>query len=414
MFYFNRDEKVFVAAGIQYTKAQDAYLPALYYGDEVALELQCVTRDGTPVPLEGASYALAVDTNFLHDDELMCYSEDIDISGAAEGKLICNFSCFTVAFGEKAIAQTTKAWFELIEYLPGEPEGRVILQSQVFTRPRVLDNEGTPATPSPEYVTVPQLTAAVAAVQTIDGVMLPLDKVEYTDELGYYAELVNTGDTVKSVYNAYGVSSVQLLVKSANSAITGTVEVAVNGIPWQLPAGADYAWQRLDIPSTISGVITVELVTGLSDGDAAVGLLIGGMMVRDNVAPQYSGALQQYVSAKPLLYRQQYGYFYLLDNIYNIAFTQWVQNCTAIALRIVTANQAFTGNVYLNVTVGGTTKAFTVPVTQTLSWVLLPLDSAVSGQVTITRDSTNSADTLKDGSSVVSAGVGSINYYYNI
>lgn len=414
MFYFNRDEKVFVAAGIQYTKAQDAYLPALYYGDEVALELQCVTRDGTPVPLEGASYALAVDTNFLHDDELMCYSDNIDISAAAEGKLTCNFSCFTVAFGEKAIAQTTKAWFELIEYLPGEPEGRVILQSQVFTRPRVLDNEGTPATPSPEYVTVPQLEAAVAAVQTIDGVMLPLNKVEYTDELGYYAELVNAGDSVKSVYNAYGVSSVQLLVKSANSAITGTVKVTVNGIPWQLTAGADYAWQRLDIPSTISGVITVELVTGLSDGGAAVGLLIGGMMVSDNVAPQYSGALQQYVSAKPVLYREQYGYFYLLDNTYNIAFTQWVQNCTAIALRIVTANQAFTGNVYLNVTVGSTTKTFTVPVTQTLSWVLLPLDAAVSGQVTITRDSTNSADTLKDGSSVVSAGVGSINYYYNI
>ena len=414
MFYFNRDEKVFVAAGIQYTKAQDAYLPALYYGDEVALELQCVTRDGTPVPLEGASYALAVDTNFLHDDELMCYSEDIDISGAAEGKLICNFSCFTVAFGEKAIAQTTKAWFELIEYLPGEPEGRVILQSQVFTRPRVLDNEGTPVVPSPEYVTMPQLEAAVAAVQNIDGVMLPLNKVEYTDELGYYAELVNAGDSVKAVYNVYGVSSVQLLVKSANQAFTGNVEVTVNGIPWQLTVGAEYAWQRLDIPSTISGVITVELVTGLSDGDAAVGLLIGGMMVRDNVAPQYSGALQQYVSAKPLLYREQYGYFYLLDNTYNIAFTQWVQNCTAIALRIVTANQAFTGNVYLNVTVGSTTKSFTVPVTQTLSWVLLPLDSAVSGQVTIIRDSTNSADTLKDGSSVVSAGVGSINYYYNI
>ena len=414
MFYFNRDEKVFVAAGIQYTKAQDAYLPALYYGDEVALELQCVTRDGTPVPLEGASYALAVDTNFLHDDELMCYSDDVDISGAAEGKLICNFSCLTVAFGEKAIAQTTKAWFELIEYLPGEPEGRVILQSQVFTRPRVLDNEGTPAAPSPEYVTVPQLDAAVAAVQNVDGVMLPLDKVEYTDELGYYAELVNAGDTVKSVYNAYGVSSVQLLVKSANSAITGNVKVTVNGIPWQLTVGADYAWQRLDIPSTISGVITIELVTGLSDGDAAVGLLIGGMMVRDNVAPQYSGALQQYVSAKPVLYREQYGYFYLLDNTYNIAFTQWVQNCTAIALRVVTANQAFTGNIYLNVTVGSATKSFTVPVTQALSWVLLPLDSAVSGQVTITRDSTNSADTLKDGSSVVSAGVGSINYYYNI
>ena len=230
----------------------------------------------------------------------------------------------------------------------------------------------------------------------------------------YYAELVNAGDSVKAVYNAYGVSSVQLLVTSANSAITGNVEVTVNGIPWLLTVGADYAWQRLDIPSTISGVVTIELVTGLSDGDATVGLLIGGMMVRDNVAPQYSGALQQYVSAKPLLYREQYGYFYLLDNTYNIAFTQWVQNCTAIALRIVTANQAFTGNVYLNVTVGSTTKAFTVPVTQTLSWVLLPLDSAVSGQVTITRDSTNSADTLKDGSSVVSAGVGSINYYYNI
>lgn len=414
MFYFNRDEKVFVAAGIQYTKAQDAYLPALYYGDEVALELQCVTRDGTPVPLEGASYALAVDTNFLHDDDLMCYSDNIDISGAAEGKLICNFSCLTAAFREKAIAQTTKAWFELIEYLPGEPEGRVILQSQVFTRPRVLDNEGTPATPSPEYVTVPQLEAAVAAVQNIDGVMLPLNKVEYTDELGYYAELVNAGDSVKSVYNAYGVSSVQLLVKSANSAITGTVKVTVNGIPWQLTVGAEYAWQRLDIPSTISGVITVELVTGLSDGGAAVGLLIGGMMVSDNVAPQYSGALQQYVSAKPVLYREQYGYFYLLDNTYNIAFAQWAQNCTAIALRIVTANQAFTGNVYLNVTVGSTTKTFTVPVTQTLSWVLLPLDAAVSGQVIITRDSTNPADTLKDGGSVVSAGVGSINYYYNI
>lgn len=414
MFYFNRDEKVFVAAGIQYTKAQDAYLPALYYGDEVALELQCVTRDGTPVPLEGASYALAVDTNFLHDDELMCYSDKIDISAAAEGRLICNFSCLTMAFGEKAIAQTTKAWFELIEYLPGEPEGRVILQSQVFTRPRVLDNEGEPATPSPEYVTVPQLEAAVAAVQTIDGVMLPLNKVEYTDELGYYAELLNPGDTVKSVYNAYGVSPVQLLVKSANSAITGTVKVTVNGIPWQLTVGAEYAWQRLDIPSTISGVITVELVTGLSDGGAAVGLLIGGMMVRDNVAALASGALQTFVPAKPLLYSDTLGYSCLLDDTYDISFTQWVQNCTAIALRIVTANQAFTGNVYLNVTVGSTTKTFTVPVTQTLSWVLLPLDAAVSGQVTITRDSTNPADTLKDGGAVVSAVVSSINYYYNI
>lgn len=415
MFYFNRDEKVFVAAGIQYTKAQDAYLPALYYGDEVALELQCVTRDGTPVPLEGASYALAVDTNFLHDDELMCYSEDIDISAAAEGKLTCNFSCFTVAFGEKAIAQTTKAWFELIEYLPGEPEGRVILQSQVFTRPRVLDNEGTPVTPSPEYVTVPQLTAAVAAVQNIDGVILPLNKVEYTDELGYYAELVNAGDSVKSVYNAYGVSSVQLLVKSANSAITGTVKVTVNGIPWQLTAGADYAWQRLDIPSTISGVITVELVTGLSDGDAAVGLLIGGMMVRDNVAALASGTLQTFVPAKPLLYSDTLGYYCLLDDTYDISFAQWVTGCNAITLRIASANSAITGNVKLSVTVGsGAPKEFVVAVGASPAWVLLSLSAAASGAVTITRDTASSDDTLKDSAATVSAVVSSINYYYNI
>ena len=305
--------------------------------------------------------------------------------------------------------------FEIKGYKAGSTAPDFIVQQDMIMRnQRVRDGAIPPEGDPVLYYTKTQVDSLLAAVQNIDGVMLPLDKVEYTDELGYYAELVNSGDSVKAVYNAYGVSSVQLLVKSANSAITGNVEVTVNGIPWQLTVGADYAWQRLDIPSTISGVITVELVTGLSDDGAAVGLLIGGMMVRDNVAPQYSGALQQYVSAKPLLYSDTQGYYCLLDDTYDIAFTQWVQNCTAIALRIVTANQAFTGNIYLNVTVGSTTKSFTVPVAQTLSWVLLPLDAAVSGQVTITRDSANSADTLKDGSSVVSAGVGSINYYYNI
>lgn len=305
--------------------------------------------------------------------------------------------------------------FEIKGYKSGSTAPDFIVQQDMIMRnQRVRDGaippEGDPAL----YYTKTQVDSLLAAVQNIDGVMLPLDKVEYTDELGYYVELVNAGDSVKAVYNAYGVSSVQLLVKSANPAITGNVKVTVNGIPWQLTAGADYAWQRLDIPSTISGVITIELVTGLSDDDSAVGLLIGGMMARDNAAPQYSGALQQYVAAKPLLYSDAQGYYCLLDDTYNIAFTQWAQNCTAVALRIVTANQAFTGNVYLNVTVGSATKSFTVPVAQTLSWVLLPLDSAVSGQVTITRDSASSADTLKDSTATVSAMVSSINYYYNI
>lgn len=306
--------------------------------------------------------------------------------------------------------------FEIKGYKAGSTAPDFIVQQDMIMRnQRVRDGaippEGDPAL----YYTKTQVDSLLAAMQNVDGVMLPLNKVEYTDELGYYVELVNAGDSVKAVYNAYGVSSVQLLVKSANSAITGTVKVTVNGIPWQLTAGADYAWQRLDIPSTISGVITVELVTGLSDGGAAVGLLIGGMMVTDNVAALASGALQTFVPAKPLLYSDTLGYYCLLDDTYDISFAQWVAGCNAITLRIASANSAISGNVKLSVTVGsGAPQEFVVAVGASPAWVLLSLSAAASGAVTITRDTASSDDTLKDSAATVSAVVSSINYYYNI
>lgn len=68
-------------------------------------------------------------------------------------------------------------------------------------------------------------------------------------------------------------------------------------------------------------------------------------------------------------------------------------------LWIVSANPKISGNIVLSIG----DESFTVPVTGTVRHVVLTPAQGVSGRISIVRDAAGSADTLKDGTDVITA-----------
>jgi len=68
-------------------------------------------------------------------------------------------------------------------------------------------------------------------------------------------------------------------------------------------------------------------------------------------------------------------------------------------LWIVSANPKISGNIALSIG----NESFTVPVTGTVRHVVLTPAQGVSGRISIVRDTVSSADTLKDGTDVITA-----------
>ena len=239
----------------------------------------------------------------------------------------------------------------------------------------------------------------------------------YSDSLGYYKALTSAGDTVALAYNVTDCEKVALHLKSANPAITGniTATIAVNGaavLTATIPVGATAGWVELSLGTSVTGVMAITLVSGLTDGATAVSTIVDGLRVVCRYAPVYAGYVERQVAIRPLFYASGTGYYGLLDSGYSIAFGGQVSGLSAVALRMVSANSAITGNVSLTLTVGAVSKTVVLAVGATAAWKYIALDSVASGAVTIVRNVSSATDTLKDGSTVVSAVVGDVNYIY--
>ena len=89
---------------------------------------------------------------------------------------------------------------------------------------------------------------------------------------------------------------------------------------------------------------------------------------------------------------------------------------SGLKLKLQSASATISGNISLTVTLtdGATTesKTVTVPVGTTSAWQVLDLTGMTlrSGKLTITRDHSAAADTLKDGDTVITAVVTAVRY----
>lgn len=77
----------------------------------------------------------------------------------------------------------------------------------------------------------------------------------------------------------------------------------------------------------------------------------------------------------------------------------FAEELTQFELWLVSATAEITGNIVLNVG----NESFTVPVTGNVEKVTLNMSTAVSGIISITRDTSNEADTLNDGTDAITA-----------
>lgn len=253
---------------------------------------------------------------------------------------------------------------------------------------------------------------AIAPLTAINGIIVPLDKVKYMDDIGYYAELINVGDHVSAVYNAFNITAVSLLVKSANPTITGNVQLKINGEIYTIFVGGTYDWQNIKLNSPISGVLKIELVMGLTDGAAAVSVLIGNVMLADDFYYSTNNAIMKRVAAKPLLYSDTLGYYHLLDDNYLIEPCYRAENLTAVILKVRSANPEISGNAAIKITVGETVKSAVIPIGTGDTAAVVTLDAPASGVIKIERDTASPDDTLKDGDATVSVIVRDIQYNY--
>ncbi|MDD4817124.1 MAG: hypothetical protein PHI85_04045 [Victivallaceae bacterium] len=236
--------------------------------------------------------------------------------------------------------------------------------------------------------------------------------LKYSAALGYYAELTSVNDTVKAVYNVADCSTVALHLRSANSAVTGNISLEVGGHTFAAAAGASGAWVELALDGGFSGLLTVKLLSGLTDSGNPVAVIVDGFRVSCDYRAAAYGRQSRQVAAKPVLYSDALGYYLALDASYGINLVYPVNGITAVALKLKSANSAVTGNAALTVTVGTTTKTAVVAVGASDAWTLITLDAPSSGAVAIVRDTASADDTLKDSGTVVAAIAADINYYY--
>ncbi len=236
--------------------------------------------------------------------------------------------------------------------------------------------------------------------------------LKYSAALGYYADLTNANDTVKTVYNVADCSAVALHLKSANSAVTGNISLEVGGHTFAVAAGASGAWVELALDGGFSGRLEVKLLSGLTDAGAPVSVIVDGIRVACDYRAAAFGFQSRQVAAKPVLYSDAAGYYMSLDATYGINLVYPVSGITAVALKLKSANSAITGNVALTLTVGAATKSAVIAVGAADAWALITLDAPASGAVAVVRDTASASDTLNDSGTVVSAVVSDLNYYY--
>ena len=359
---------------------------------------------------DNAAIAVATVTDTIEDSERSYTEVSIQISAMDTEEL--------------AAAIGTSASITLGGELSGyDADGSAVFLLQIdgLTVRNRRESAGEPTPVAGEYLTEAQTRALIAGIDLTGNVSIISNNVEisnlkYSAALGYYADLTNANDTVKTVYNLTDCTQVSLHLASANSAITGNiiVEINIEGETQRavVPVGETGAWHVIAIDAMRSGRLTVKLVTGLTDAGAPVSVIVDGLRTVCAWVPQSTGRVERQVGAKPVLYSDAAGYYMSLDASYGINFCYPVSGITAVALKLKSANSAITGNVALTLTVGAATKSAVIAVGAADAWALITLDAPASGAVAVVRDTASASDTLNDSGTVVSAVVSDLNYYY--
>lgn len=113
-------------------------------------------------------FDLGIDTNFIHTDDLCCYSNDFEIVDSENGIIQFNIQTNTVAFEEKVLKEDTKLILQVRQYPAGNPYGVTLVQDTIKGQPSVMDNEGASLLTTPEYFTAVQTTALVNGMSLTD------------------------------------------------------------------------------------------------------------------------------------------------------------------------------------------------------------------------------------------------------
>ena len=332
------------------------------------------------------------------------------------------------SYTEVAIPLPNMNTVELAEYLDVQEQvtltgeltgydanGAVVFCVQVknFTVRNRITASGTPTNVEEEYLTAAQTRAIVASAQLPDKWPVPVSMLKYTDTIGYYAELLNPGDKIQSVYNVFGCGMAGVRIFSANSAVSGNVTIKINQQNFTFSVNGEAQWVEMALNQAVDGVLTVELVKGLTDSDGSpVSTLITAVTVSGTMNISSTARTAKQIAAKPLLYSDSLGYYHLLDDDYLIEPCYRAENLTAVVLKVRSANAEISGNAAVKITVGETVKNAVVPVTAADADVIITLDAPASGTVKIERDTASSDDTLKDGGTTVSVIVRDIQYNY--
>lgn len=276
-----------------------------------------------------------------------------------------------------------------------------------------IDGETEASLPESEYYSKIQVDAKIASAQLPDKWIIPVADLKYSEQLGYYAELLNPGDTIKSVYNVFGCGMAGVRIFSANPAVSGNITVKINQQNFTFSVNGEAQWVEMALNQAVDGVLTVELVKGLTDSDGSpVSTLITAVTVSGTMNISSTARTAKQIAAKPLLYSDSLGYYHLLDDDYLIEPCYRAENLTAVVLKVRSANAEISGNAAVKITVGETVKNAVVPVGAEDANVIIALDAPDSGAVKIERDTASSDDTLKDGGTTVSVIVRDIQYNY--
>lgn len=287
-------------------------LPQIYNGETVVLCVNCIDSTGQPVPLNAAdTFEAAIDTNYLHTDELMAYSaaDQVDISGdwdqidRTAGRISIRIDAATTGFAEKiGTAATVSALLEIKRYVSGGTGFSVICQDTVIARNTVLDGEGAPTPADPEYYTAAQTEALLAGYATpadVDTALLPYAKTTdvnsaiaaaqnaaATTYLPFTGGNITGGLTVgDNPVTALPVGTVAGTLYVGASREFTTIAAALDHIR-QSSNGLDKVWNILLDPGeyTLSGVITglnlsFAPVSGSYSTDCRI---VGGVTFQDS------------------------------------------------------------------------------------------------------------------------------------
>lgn len=276
-----------------------------------------------------------------------------------------------------------------------------------------IDGETEASLPESEYYSKIQVDAKIASAQLPDKWIIPVADLKYSEQLGYYAELLNPGDKIQSVYNAFNCGMAGVRIFSANPSVSGNITVKINQQNFTFFINGEAQWVEMALNQTVDGVLTVELVKGLTDSDGSpVSILITAVTVSGAMNISFTARTAKQIAAKPLLYSDSLGYYHLLDDDYLIEPCYRAENLTAVVLKVRSANAEISGNAAVKITVGENVKNAVVPVGAEDANVIIALDAPDSGAVKIERDTASSDDTLKDGGTTVSVVVRDIQYNY--